>query len=63
MEALTSVKKETFGQILSCSQWDEESSRLIQLGRKGLFSSVTGKERVYSPGLKFQEEFLLHIRS
>lgn len=45
VEALISVKKETFGQILSCSQWDEKSSRLIQLERKDLFSLVTGKER------------------
>lgn len=45
MEALISVKKETFGQTLSCSQWDEESSKVIQLGRKGLFSLVTDKEK------------------
>lgn len=45
VEALISVKKETFGQTLSCSQWDEESSKVIQLGRKGLFSLVTGKEK------------------
>lgn len=44
-EALISVKKETFGEILSCSQWDEESSRLIQLGREGLFPLVRGKEK------------------